>query len=196
MLASHNSMSYLPPVTWWGKLIRPWSQCQSATLQEQLLYGVHYFDLRVFYKYHKGKGYKLHFCHGITDYGVVTEQVFELLNRDKAIIRFSMDVRKRPNNPEKLKRWMFWDIKNLKQKYPNITFDSVKFFWEEWSIDYGKQQIAVTEKHWSVVPKKWYEWLMPIKYFAKKYRVKWLVEENHSMVYSKKEALMIDYVKG
>lgn len=194
MLASHNSISYLPPVNLVGKLLRPWSQCQSATIAEQIRYGVKYFDLRVFYK-----GTDLHFCHGITDYGLVKNhlEVFEQLNKAGATVRFSMDVRKTPDNPDKLKRWLFWDIESvLKQHYPNITFDSIKFFWEPWSTDYGNQRFPVTEKHWSVVDKKWYEWIMPLKQFANKYRLQWLLQNYYDELHSQTEVLMIDYVKG
>ena len=49
ILGSHNTMSYLRPKTWWGRLFRFMVQCQSKTLAEQWEARVRYFDLRIGY---------------------------------------------------------------------------------------------------------------------------------------------------
>ena len=35
MIGSHNSISYLPPKNFWGKITRLWNKCQDKTLEEQ-----------------------------------------------------------------------------------------------------------------------------------------------------------------
>lgn len=40
-------MTYAAPRRWWGRLLRPFVQCQDLTIRQQLEAGVRYFDIRV-----------------------------------------------------------------------------------------------------------------------------------------------------
>lgn len=51
-LATHNSMTYLTPVKWWMKLLRPIYRCQSKTIGEQYEAGVRMFDFRIDFDSH------------------------------------------------------------------------------------------------------------------------------------------------
>ena len=39
ILGTHNSMSYLPPLRWWGWLLIPFARCQNKTIDGQLAAG-------------------------------------------------------------------------------------------------------------------------------------------------------------
>ena len=52
ILGSHNSMSYLPPLRWWGWLLTPFARCQNKTIDGQLAAGAQCFDLRVSFDRH------------------------------------------------------------------------------------------------------------------------------------------------
>lgn len=50
-LASHNSMSYLPPRKWWMYPFRFMARCQSKSIEEQYeKYGIRMFDLRISFR--------------------------------------------------------------------------------------------------------------------------------------------------
>jgi hypothetical protein len=50
IIGSHNSMSYLEPRDWHGKLLRFAAKCQRKTIKEQYFeYGVRCFDFRIFF---------------------------------------------------------------------------------------------------------------------------------------------------
>lgn len=65
ILGSHNSMSYLPPLHWWGWLMRPFARCQNKTIDGQLAAGVRCFDLRIAFDW-QGMA---HFRHGWCRFG-------------------------------------------------------------------------------------------------------------------------------
>lgn len=80
-------------------------------------------------------------------------------------LRITLDVREKPEDADEMQNWFLNYVQYLKNKYPNINFDSIKVFWD-WSNDHGPQKIEVIEKHWSVNEKHWYEYLFPIKLYA------------------------------
>lgn len=47
ILGSHNTMSYVTPLVWWRRLLRPFYRCQAKTLEGQIAAGVRWFDIRV-----------------------------------------------------------------------------------------------------------------------------------------------------
>lgn len=65
ILGTHNSMSYLPPLHWWGWLMTPFARCQNKTIDEQLAAGARCFDLRVAFDLHG----MVHFRHGWCRFG-------------------------------------------------------------------------------------------------------------------------------
>ena len=65
ILGSHNTMSYQPPRTWWGKILRFTAKCQSANLYDQFhKYGCRLFDFRVRFS----KNGDLVFAHGVVEF--------------------------------------------------------------------------------------------------------------------------------
>lgn len=75
-LASHNSMTYLPPKKWWLYPFRFIARCQSKSIQEQYeRYNVRMFDLRISFN-------KLipEFRHGMMAYKGDVEEVLMYLN--------------------------------------------------------------------------------------------------------------------
>lgn len=202
MKGTHNTMSFLPAKRLWMKLLTPWSKCQSKTVQEQLEDGVRYFDIRI-RPYKKGKDFEPHFCHNHIDYGKANlKDSLNIINDfSKSLpdvnyyLRITLDVRKKPNNAAVMALWFKDYVNELKESYPNIIFDSIKIFWD-WSNDLGPQTVKVIEKQWSVVPKKWYEFLWPIKKFAAKYNPGWI--NDFDTKYSKSDpdehVLLIDFI--
>ncbi len=63
MLASHNTLTYLPPRRWWARLLRPFWQCQDKTAVNQIADGAARLDIRV-RRDHRGRWWP---CHGAID---------------------------------------------------------------------------------------------------------------------------------
>ena len=75
ILGTHNSMSYLPPLHWWGWLLIPLARCQKKTIDEQLAAGARCFDLRVSFDRHGMAQFRHGWCRfggGDTVTGVLT----------------------------------------------------------------------------------------------------------------------------
>ena len=75
----------------------------------------------------------------------------------------------------------------LQECYPGIHFDSAIVFWE--LKEYLTPQIKVIENHFSVKPKKWWEYLLGTRYFAWKVR-----KENQEEINSQSIVVLKDYV--
>lgn len=202
MIASHNSMSYLTPTKLWMKFINPWAKCQNEDIQTQINKGVRYFDFRI-RPFENGIKYEPHFCHNIIDYGKANlfnsfgliDKAASTLQGIKFYVRVTLDVRTKPNNAEEMVEWFKNYVNQLKSLYPHIIFDSIKIFWD-WENDLAEQNVTVTEKHWSVVDKKWCEYLMPIKWFANVHNQEYKKEfdEKHLTDDQDTITLMIDYI--
>lgn len=48
-IGTHNSLTYLTPKTWWGKLLRFTARCQSIDYEKQYELGARVFDVRLWY---------------------------------------------------------------------------------------------------------------------------------------------------
>lgn len=91
LIGSNNSLTYLRPSSWWSRLFRWFSRCQSATYKEQYEYcGVRLFDLRLYADEH---------CHIIAKNGNTRYSIFSLYEilsyfdkKGDVIIRISFDV--------------------------------------------------------------------------------------------------------
>lgn len=95
ILGAHNANTYLKPRKWWMKLINFTSKCQKLTMNEQLKYGVRYFDFRI--RYDKELGVFRN-CHGLVEYNTIVNQtvlllsIFAHINETETIyIRFVYD---------------------------------------------------------------------------------------------------------
>lgn len=117
-LASHNTMSYLPPRKWYFKPLAFTAQCQSKTIQEQYAkYGVKLFDLR--FRFNK-KG-EVHFAHGAVEYTGNRAFIFSILEYLNSLKDITVIVRyenKEGEFEEEFKEWC---------NYLETTFTNVKW---------------------------------------------------------------------
>lgn len=189
-------------------LVKPWTQCQEYGISQQnALNNVMYFDIRI-RPQKVNEEYVPYYCHNTSIYEPVVNRrtgksfnysYFNFLNfvsnvnNSPIYVRISLDIRKKPKNSEVLKTWFLDYVDKLKEQYQDIKFDSIKIFWETWSIDYGPQEIKVIERHWSVNKKSWWEYLLPIKLYQR-FRMPGKVWLNEKEVNSTDTAYMYDYV--
>lgn len=127
MIGSHNTMSYLPAVHWWQRWMKRWYCCQSKTLQEQYESGARYFDIRL-----KLINDEWHFVHNHIDFGIEDNKVYQWMDSldDQAIVRFMLDVRKKPKNEKEYIDKFLTHIKVLTDIHHNILVDSIIVYWD------------------------------------------------------------------
>lgn len=192
-LASHNTMSYLPPRKWYFKLLAFTAQCQSKTIQEQYAkYGVKLFDLR--FRFNK-KG-EVHFAHGAVEYTGSKAFIFGILEYLNSLKDITVIVRyenKEGEFEEEFKEWC---------KYLETTFTKVKWTggtnkWRGKLVYKFKRPFPSVEDKYSScntnVPGKpvtgtILDDLCPIWYAKKNNRI-------NKMNGTKKDYLMIDFVE-
>ena len=99
IFGTHNSMSYLPPLHWWGWLMIPFARCQNKTIDEQLAAGARCFDLRVAFDRHD----MAHFRHGWCRFGggdtvtsVLTRRTAHAVERRQESPRAESGAKARP----------------------------------------------------------------------------------------------------
>lgn len=182
MLGSHNSLSYLKPRRLLDLFTLPWSKCQNKNIRKQYETGVRYFDIRI--KLNKGNW---HFVHNIVDFGIEKSDVYDYLNRvkEKVYIRVILDQRKKPRDYKEQINSFKSHLYYLESTYTNIIFDSAIIFWE-WK-EYLDPKIKVVENHFSVKPKKWWEYILGTRFFARKVRKENVEEINDSSMVALKD---------
>nr|UVX50828.1 MAG: phosphoinositide phospholipase C, Ca2+-dependent [Bacteriophage sp.] len=183
MIGSHNSMSYLPPKNLWGKITRLWNKCQDKTIEEQFNSGVDYFDIRInFYN-----DEEWHFVHNKVDYGVVNDNIWKYIGKNKIPIRVIYDRRSKPKDASFERQRFIAYLSYLQQEY-NICIDSAITYWN-W-IEHYKPFIEVKEFHASVSA-KWYQYLLGCKWFALTYSG---ISKYPDVEECMNEVLLLDYV--
>lgn len=115
-LASHNSMTYLPPKKWYMYLFRFAARCQNKTIEEQYeQYGIRMFDLRISFL----KNGLVEFRHGLIAYKGDVKEILNYLNTrdEKVYVRFILES---DNNCGELRFIHFcnWCLEH----YTNIIF--------------------------------------------------------------------------
>lgn len=81
-LASHNSLSYVKPSTWWERLINFTAKCQSYDVMAQYDKGVRLFDIRVRRReLSYPSSYNAVSAHGLITYNVYVFDVLGWLNQ-------------------------------------------------------------------------------------------------------------------
>lgn len=188
MLGSHNSLSYLKPIKLIDRLLIPWSKCQRLNLKEQYKKGVRYFDIRL-----RKINNSWHFVHNRVDYGKENYDVYQLLDsiQDKIYIRFMLDERKTPKNPDKLTSEFLEHIYEISRLYENIIIDDEITFWN-WK-HYIKPIISVKENHASVCT-EWYEYIFGTKYYARNNN-HLAIQCDEDYYWSSNKTLMLDFVE-
>ena len=183
MIGSHNSMSYLPPKNFWGKITRLWNKCQDKTIEEQVNTGIDYFDIRIdFYSDNDW-----HFVHNKVDYGVVNNDIWKYIGKIKVPIRVIYDRRSKPKYASSERQRFIAYLYYLQQEY-NICIDSAITYWD-WK-EHRKPFIKVKEFHASVSA-KWYQYLLGCKWFALTYSG---ISKYPDVEECMNEVLLLDYV--
>ena len=110
---------------------------------------------------------------------------------EKVYVRIILDQRKKPKNYKEQINSFKIHLHYLESNYPNIIFDSAIIFWE-WK-EYLDPKVEVVENHFSVKPKKWWEYIyiyiyiLGTRYFAWKVRKENIKEINDPSVVALKD---------
>lgn len=178
ILATHNSLSYLKP-QWW---LRPFAwvgRCQSLTIEQQLEYGVRYFDIRV-----RVRGQKLMSGHGLLTYNVNLLKILETIEqRVGVVVRLTLEDTKATK--EQQQTFINFCIM-CELRYEKIFFVGgyQKGTWEHiYEFDHSSGDI--TECYWTYSKKRWFP-------FPKLYA--WLNNKRYKTIETE-GYLMLDYVQ-
>lgn len=125
LIGSHNTMSYLPPRKWWGKLIRFTAKCQSANIEDQIKrYGCRLFDIRVRYN----DCGDLVFAHGVVEFeGDVMMYIRELnqyaveLN-EPVYVRVILESNSPMKDQEEQEEHFTYFCEYIQRHFKNLTF--------------------------------------------------------------------------
>lgn len=141
ILASHNTMTYLPPKKWWMKIFKPIYQCQDKDIKQQLDKGVRYFDIRIAFD----KWGNPEFRHGLVAFKGNVYDIMDLLP-DGVVCRIVLE-----RVTDELDYTLFINFcKHIKNKYPNIIFTCGEYKkTKEVIYDFG-QYVPVVEMYGSV----------------------------------------------
>jgi hypothetical protein len=143
ILATHNSLSYLKP-QWW---LRPFAwvgRCQSLTIEQQLEYGVRYFDIRL--KFNEGN-WIAESGHGLLTYVCNIYLIFDLIDRHSScIVRMTLENKKASGDMKDNFRAYCKECQSI---FANTTFVGgyQKGTWEH-IYDFGND-IPVCERYWT-----------------------------------------------
>lgn len=124
-IGTHNSLTYLTPKTWWGRLLRFTARCQSVDYKKQYELGSRVFDIRLWYD----DNLDLEIRHGRiaykTPYSVVSNMLEYLNNKGDCYVRiiFEEDIfaKKDVLLTDKEKEFIS-DCSYFEKAYKNIKF--------------------------------------------------------------------------
>lgn len=136
ILATHNTLSYARPTSWWMRLIRFTARCQNLTIEEQYDYGVRYFDIRA-----RLKNDTLIAAHGVVSFNLSIADALNFLNqKNDAIVRIVFE----DNVTESFIRTQ---ADNHTSSYPNILFHQFirKNDWWVLSTDKNNLNLSVDD---------------------------------------------------
>lgn len=188
MLGSHNSLTYLTPKTFWGKILSPWTKCQDKSLIEQFKSGAIYFDIRV-----KIINNEWHFVHNKIDYGKADfsyiRELVKFADKTQIYFRLILDERRKPSNSAE-QILSFSKLITLFKSFldgTNGKLTQTIVYWDWMVTNFSNHSIDVIEKHASVSA-KWCEYILGIKWYANK--IKPLYKE----YINSEEIYLVDYV--
>lgn len=171
MIASHNSMSYLPVKYWLMKPFGFIAKCQSKNIAEQCSEGITFFDVRV----HLVDKVRWEFAHGLIDYQWTTNTniagVLAQINiscvSESPIVRLVLE---KVHNKETDFKAFANLCEKLKASYPNIIFCG-GVYKKNWKVlyDFGNNFDKDIVQYVGSMAKdaKWYEKFIP-KLYAKR----------------------------
>lgn len=173
-LATHNSMTYLCP-QWYMRPFACIGRCQNLTLEQQLNYGVRYFDIRVKFL----KNGRIVAGHGLLTYNANISDILYILDLKKdCTVRLTLENRNNGGR-EKFREY----CKSVREWFPDVDFVGgyVKGTWENIG-QLGWE--SCLEKYWT------FSWKHPIPFplmYAKK-------NNKEYMSNGARNFLMLDFV--
>lgn len=197
VLGSHNSMSYLRPKTWWGRLFRFVAQCQQKNVVEQWESGVRYYDLRVGYD----SEWNVEFRHGAIAYQQLgvrgeelgVERVLEWLEKragatgEPVWVRVILEKERKSRVAGACVEMFRADCKRWEQAYPSLLFHCGrrKRDWKQ-LYDFGREEPSMEQAVSSMTWKVWDDWCPRI--YA------WFMNKKKLQQGTDKQVLLIDFV--
>ena len=162
ILGSHDTMSYLRPRAWWGRLFGFVARCQSKTLEEQWQAGVRYFDLRIGYD----SDWNAEFRHGAVAYGGdCPDRVMAWLAErartggERVWVRVILEKEREPSGRYDC-AWMFRaDCERWQWMYPELLLHCGRRK-SDWRVlyDFGRAEPSMEQAVSSMTWKKWDDW--------------------------------------
>ena len=124
-IGTHNSLTYLTPKTWWGKLLKFTARCQSIDYEKQYELGARVFDVRLWYD----DDFKIEIRHGRIAYRggfTVLYDMFHFLdNKKDCYVRLICEedsfAKKSPLVSIK-ERYFMDECHSFEIQFPNIKF--------------------------------------------------------------------------
>lgn len=154
MIATHNTMTYLPAHNPLVELFSSLWRCQGRTLQEQIQQGVRVFDIRVAYSRKHG----LCFAHGLAtlqDKGEFLASVINRLEKNNCWYRIVLE-----RNDTELKEYFNEWLDYMEDNFPHCFAIIVK---KNWRVLWRRNGFNMQVVDNSFVPftsdKPWYEQL-------------------------------------
>lgn len=167
MIGSHNTMSYLRPRRWWGRLLRVFARCQALSLDGQIKAGVRAFDLRI-YRDPRTGGWL--FAHGLVSFDT-SETLQTVISRIPAgaVVRIILERDRGDGIP--------FDVicSRMERDHPELTFigGRRKRDWKKLHRFAGEDRWPDSTVHQhvgSMAPDaRWYERLIPLLYARRVY---------------------------
>lgn len=114
-LASHNSLTYLPPKKWYLYPFRFIARCQSKSLEEQYKLGIRFFDFRISFD----RNFNVEIRHGSMAYKGDVETFLDFLNKKRnCYVRLVLE---RKLDEEDIQLFQHY-CDTLVKKYPRVKF--------------------------------------------------------------------------
>lgn len=162
ILGSHDTMSYLRPRTWWGRLFSFVARCQSRTIAEQWQAGVRYFDLRIGYD----SDWNAEFRHGAVAYvGDFPDSVMAWLAErartagERVWVRVLLEKERESRVPGACVDMFRADCERWQRMYPELLFHCGRRK-SDWQVlyDFGREEPSMEQAVSSMTWKKWDDW--------------------------------------
>ena len=167
VIGSHNTMSYLRPRRWWGRLLRVFARCQALSLEDQIKAGVRAFDLRIYRDRSTGEWL---FAHGLVRFDT-SETLQTVISRlpAGAVVRIILERDRGDGIP--------FDVicSRMERDHPELTFISGrrKRDWKQLHRFAGEDRWPDSMVHQHVgsmaQDARWYERLIPLLYASRVY---------------------------
>lgn len=206
-LASHNSISFATPRTWWQRLIASTAKCQSLDIQSQYEYGVRLFDIRLRRAILSSitSVYDVESAHGMISYNIDPWDVLYYLDtkstdEDPVYVQLNLENLKSEEDRDLV--WFKDVFKVYEEKYPNIRFCG-GYMKHPWRKVIDCVDPTIEQRNWEFLnftymeDTKWNrikQFFKNVFHFSPKY---WANKDNQKYKEqgTDKEFLMLDYVQ-